>query len=92
MGQIDLTLWENRFEDPEAVEAEFRGPKGREWLLRWLPARAHDNGMFLIIRLNEHLLLYSGIVWKILSGNRHVRLQIQQQRKLNTIRQWLRAK
>ena len=23
-------------------------PKGREWLLRWLPARAHDNGMFLI--------------------------------------------
>ena len=48
--------------------------------------------MTYMIRLNEHLLLYSGIVWKILSGNRHVRLQIQQQRKLNTIRQWLRAK
>ena len=29
-------------------EAEFRGPKGRQWLMRWLPARAHDNGMFLV--------------------------------------------
>ena len=48
MGLIDLKLWENRVENPEAIESEFRGPKGREWLLRWLPARAHDNGMFLI--------------------------------------------
>lgn len=48
MGTIDVRLWENRATDPEAIEAEFRGPKGREWLLRWLPARAHDNGMFLV--------------------------------------------
>jgi len=48
MGLIDPKLWENRLENPGAIEAEFRGPKGREWLLRWLPARAHDNGMFLI--------------------------------------------
>ena len=48
MGLIDPKLWENRDRDPAAIEAEFRGPKGREWLLRWLPARAHDNGMFLI--------------------------------------------
>lgn len=48
MGLIDLALWENRHNDPEAIEAEFRGPKGREWLLRWLPARAHDNGFFLL--------------------------------------------
>ena len=41
-------LWENRHNDPEAIEAEFRGPKGREWLMRWLPARAHDNGYFLL--------------------------------------------
>ena len=34
--------------DPAAIEAEFRGPKGRGWLMRWLPARAHDNGMFLV--------------------------------------------
>jgi len=48
MGLIDPVLWENRRTDPEAIEAEFRGPKGREWLLRWLPARAHDNGYFLL--------------------------------------------
>ena len=48
MGPIDPELWENRLENPEAIEAEFRGPKGREWLMRWLPSRAHDNGMFLI--------------------------------------------
>jgi len=48
MGVVDPALWENRRENPEAIEAEFRGPKGRGWLMRWLPARAHDNGMFLI--------------------------------------------
>jgi len=48
MGAIDVALWENREEDAAAIEAEFRGPKGREWLLKWLPARAHDNGIFLI--------------------------------------------
>lgn len=48
MGLIDVELWENRHENPEAIEAEFRGPKGRGWLMRWLPSRAHDNGMFLI--------------------------------------------
>lgn len=48
MGAIDPALWERRREDPEAIEAEFRGPKGRAWLMRWLPARAHDNGLFLV--------------------------------------------
>jgi len=48
MGAIDLDLWHNRHENPEAIEAEFHGHKGREWLMRWLPARAHDNGLFLI--------------------------------------------
>jgi N-carbamoylputrescine amidase len=48
MGIIDRQLWDNRAQNPEAVEQEFRGPKGREWLMRWLPSRAHDNGMFLI--------------------------------------------
>ncbi len=45
---IDVELWQNREQDPEAIEAEFRGPKGREWLMRWLPSRAHDNGLFLV--------------------------------------------
>ena len=48
MGAIDPALWERRKENPSAIEAEFRGPKGRGWLMRWLPSRAHDNGMFLI--------------------------------------------
>ncbi len=48
MGLIDPLVLERRKEDPAAIEAEFRGPKGREWLLRWLPARAHDNGMFVL--------------------------------------------
>lgn len=48
MGAIDPQLWEDRVKNPEAIEAEFRGPKGREWLMHWLPARAHDNGLFLV--------------------------------------------
>jgi predicted amidohydrolase len=48
MGLIEKSLWENRRGNPEAIEEEFRGPKGRQWLLTWLPARAHDNGLFLI--------------------------------------------
>ena len=48
MGLVDKALWENRHADPAAIEAELRGPKGRAWLMRWLPARAHDNGLFLV--------------------------------------------
>ena len=48
MGLVDRELWDNRRDDPQAIEAEFKGDKGRAWLMRWLPARAHDNGMFLI--------------------------------------------
>ena len=48
MGVVERSLWENRKARPEAIEAEFRGPKGRQWLMTWLPARAHDNGLFVI--------------------------------------------
>jgi len=48
MKPIDPALWHRRKEDPAAIESEFLGVKGREWLMRWLPARAHDNGMFLL--------------------------------------------
>jgi len=48
MGLIERRLWDERKRNPEAIENEFRGPKGRGWLMRWLPARAHDNGLFLI--------------------------------------------
>jgi predicted amidohydrolase len=48
MGLIERAVWDNRFTEPEKIEAELRGPKGRGWLMRWLPARAHDNGLFLV--------------------------------------------
>jgi len=30
------------------LKPKLDGPNGREWFLRWLPSRAHDNGMFLV--------------------------------------------
>ena len=48
MKPIDPAVWARRHEDPAACEAELCGPKGRAWLMRWLPSRAHDNGMFLL--------------------------------------------
>ena len=48
MGLIERRVWDNRLIDPAAIRREFTGDKGRGWLMRWLPARAHDNGMFLI--------------------------------------------
>jgi predicted amidohydrolase len=48
MKPVDPAIWARRNEDPAACEAEICGPKGRGWLMRWLPSRAHDNGMFLL--------------------------------------------
>jgi predicted amidohydrolase len=48
MKPVDPALWERRQEDPAALQAELCGSKGRGWLMRWLPSRAHDNGMFLL--------------------------------------------
>ncbi|MGC9328862.1 MAG: nitrilase-related carbon-nitrogen hydrolase, partial [Candidatus Hinthialibacter sp.] len=48
MGAIDPLLWEDREHNPHAIEEEIRGPKGRGWLMRWLPSRAHDNGLFIL--------------------------------------------
>ncbi len=48
MGLIDPQLWQDRHDNPAAIEAEFAGPKGRGWLMRWLPSRAHDNGLYLV--------------------------------------------
>lgn len=47
-GTVDRQLWENRQRDPVRLRQEFRGPKGREWLLRWLPARAWENGVYAV--------------------------------------------
>lgn len=48
MGLIDVDIWRNRDTNPGAMQREIEGPKGREWLMRWLPSRARDNGMFVI--------------------------------------------
>ena len=48
MGLIERRTWDERHRRPKAIERELRGDKGRGWLLRWLPSRAHDNGLFLI--------------------------------------------
>lgn len=45
-GTVDRSLWENRHRDPVRLRQEFRGPKGREWLLRWLPTRLYENGVY----------------------------------------------
>jgi len=47
-GPVDAKLWENRERDPVPLRLEFMGPKGRGWLLRWLPTRAYENGIYAV--------------------------------------------
>lgn len=47
-GFVDAALWTRRHEDPTTLRAEFDGLKGRAWLMKWLPARAYDNGMYVV--------------------------------------------
>jgi predicted amidohydrolase len=47
-GTIDAALWDGRHRDPAALRREFDGPKGRAWLMRWLPARAWENGVYMV--------------------------------------------
>lgn len=47
-GAVDPLLWENRDRDPARLRLEFRGTKGRGWLMRWLPARAWENGVYIV--------------------------------------------
>lgn len=47
-GFVDPKLWENRKNDPTSLRLEFDGMKGRQWLMKWLPARAYDNGVYVV--------------------------------------------
>ncbi|MDB5242549.1 MAG: nitrilase/cyanide hydratase and apolipoprotein N-acyltransferase [Spirosoma sp.] len=47
-GFADPALWANRENDPTSVRLEFDGMKGRAWLMKWLPARAYDNGIYAV--------------------------------------------
>jgi predicted amidohydrolase len=48
MKRIDPELWHARATDPDPIRAACQGENGRGWLMRWLPSRAHDNGVFLV--------------------------------------------
>jgi len=47
-GKVAPEVWRERERDPARCRQEFDGPKGREWLLRWLPARAYENGFYAV--------------------------------------------
>lgn len=47
-GFVDRKLWKNRDANPTALRLEFDGMKGRAWLMKWLPARAYDNGVYVV--------------------------------------------
>ena len=47
-GFVDDALWQKRELDPVPLRMEFDGPKGLQWLMRWLPARAYDNGVYYV--------------------------------------------
>jgi predicted amidohydrolase len=47
-GFVNPELWMNRESDPTSLRLEFDGMKGREWLMKWLPSRAYDNGIYVV--------------------------------------------
>ena len=48
MGKIPVELWLNRHRDPEPIRREITGPKGLEWVKKWLPGRAYDSGTYVV--------------------------------------------
>ena len=47
-GFVDSSLWEKRDTDSTSLRLEFDGMKGRDWLMKWLPARAYDNAIYAV--------------------------------------------
>jgi len=47
-GFVDPKLWDNRANNPTSLRLEFDSMKGRGWLMKWLPARAYDNGIYAV--------------------------------------------
>ena len=47
-GFVDASLWLDKDLNWQTIRNEFDGLKGREWLMKWLPARAYDNGIYAI--------------------------------------------
>lgn len=47
-GTVAPDVWANREADPVRCRQEFDGPKGRGWIMRWLPTRAYENGLYIV--------------------------------------------
>jgi predicted amidohydrolase len=47
-GFVDASLWLDKKLNRDILRQEFDGPKGRNWLMKWLPARAYDNAIYAI--------------------------------------------
>lgn len=47
-GFVNAELWKKRETDPTSLRIEFDGMKGRDWLMKWLPARAYDNAVYAV--------------------------------------------
>jgi len=47
-GFVDPVLWKDKVGNASLLRQEFDGDKGRNWLMKWLPARAYDNGIYVV--------------------------------------------
>ncbi len=47
-GPVDKAVWANRERDPVRLRMEFNGPKGRGWLMKFIPTRAYENGVYVV--------------------------------------------
>lgn len=47
-GFVDAALWLDKELNKQKLRNEFDGSKGREWLMKWLPARAYDNAVYAV--------------------------------------------
>ncbi|RZM30580.1 MAG: nitrilase [Pedobacter sp.] len=47
-GFVDAGLWSDRVGNAQLLREEFDGDKGRNWLMKWLPARAYDNAVYVV--------------------------------------------
>ena len=47
-GFVDAHLWKDKVKNAIKLRKEFDSLKGREWLMKWLPARAYDNAVYVV--------------------------------------------
>jgi len=47
-GFVDANLWKDKKANEDLLRKEFDGPKGKSWLMKWLPSRAYDNGIYAV--------------------------------------------